>query len=345
MKGTKVSLKDIAEAAQVSTALVSYVLNGQQKEKRVGAAIAAKIKQIAKELNYQPNYLAKSLRSGKTQTLGLIIADISNPFFANMARIVEDEAEKYKYTVIFGSSDENAEKSWKLLTVLLNRHVDGFIIVSSENSQEQVLYLQQRNIPFVLIDRYFPEMKTNAVSIDNYQASFDACSQLINSGYKKVGMIGYNSALFHMHERIRGYKAAFNATNEVFDSTWLKLVNFAQVDSEARVAIDELLNPGNKVDGLIFATYSLAIAGLKYLNELKLKVPDDVAIISFGQAEVFDLYYCPISYVKQPINELAKAAVNMLVEKINKPTTELKQVIMQAKLMIQQSSQATLLTK
>ena len=92
-------------------ALVSYVLNGKEKESRVGQEIAGKIKQIAHELGYQPNHLAKSLRSGKTHTIGLIIADISNPFFANIARVVEDEAKRHGYTVIIGSSDENAEKS------------------------------------------------------------------------------------------------------------------------------------------------------------------------------------------------------------------------------------------
>src|SRR3546814_206261 len=144
----KVSLKDIAQRAGVSTALASYVLNGKEKEHRVGKEIAAEIKKIASELNYQPNYVAKSLRSGKTQTIGLIIADISNPFFANIARIVEDEARNKGYTVIIGSSDENADKSWTLLNVLINRQVDGFIIVSSENSENQILYLKEKNIHF-----------------------------------------------------------------------------------------------------------------------------------------------------------------------------------------------------
>ncbi len=104
----RVSMKDIAEAAGVSTALVSYVLNGKEKESRVGEEMAKKIKVIARELNYQPNHVAKSLRSGKTHTIGLIIADISNPFFANIARVVEDEAKRSGYTVIIGSCDENA---------------------------------------------------------------------------------------------------------------------------------------------------------------------------------------------------------------------------------------------
>ncbi len=164
----KVSLKDIAQEAGVSTALVSYVLNGKEREARVGEVIAKRIKEIAKTLDYQPNHLAKSLRSGKTHTLGLLIADISNPFFANIARVVEDESKRNGYTVIIGSCDENAKNSWDLLTVLINRQIDGFIIVSCEKSENQVQYLKDKNIPFVLLDRHFPEIQTDFVATNNY---------------------------------------------------------------------------------------------------------------------------------------------------------------------------------
>src|SRR5690606_5499858 len=128
----------------------------------------------AAELNYQPNQIAKSLKSGKSFTIGLIVADISNPFFANIARTIEDEAKKDNYTVIFGSSDENAEKSKDLIDVLVKRQVDGFIIAPTENSETQIEYLIKANIPFVLIDRYFPGIESNYVVTDNHQAAYDA---------------------------------------------------------------------------------------------------------------------------------------------------------------------------
>lgn len=193
MDKKKVSMKDIAQQAGVSTALVSYVLNGKERESRIGPEIAKKIRQIAGELKYQPNYLAQSLRSGKTQTIGLIIADISNPFFANIARIVEDEAKKNGYTVIIGSSDEDAGKSWDLINVLLNRQVDGFIIVSSENTEEQIHYLNSQNVCFVLLDRYFPQIPTDFVALNNYRAACEAGSHLIRGGYANIGLIAYRS--------------------------------------------------------------------------------------------------------------------------------------------------------
>ena len=338
MSAKKTSLKDIAQRAGVSTALVSYVLNGKEKESRVGQEIAGKIREIAIELNYQPNHLAKSLRSGKTHTIGLLIADISNPFFANIARVVEDEAKRYGYTVIIGSSDENAEKSRDLLTVLINRQVDGFIIVSAEDSQEQVQELKDKHIPFVLLDRYFPDIQTDFVSTNHYKAAYDAGKHLLKNQYKRIGMIAYESQLFHMLERIRGYQESLIHNQVQFQKPWLKQVPISGIEQGVKAAINEMLTAEQPVDALIFATYSLAINGLKYINELRLNVPTDLAIVSFGQAEVFDLYYCPITYLKQPIGLLGQTAVELLVKKLKNPQAEPFQILMEAELVVRASS-------
>ncbi|HLK98404.1 MAG TPA: substrate-binding domain-containing protein [Hymenobacter sp.] len=340
MRSRKVSLKDIAQSVGVSTALVSYVLSGKEKEYRVGPDIALKIKAIAKELKYQPNLLAKGLRSGKTYTIGLIIADIANPFFANIAREIEDEAEKNGYTVIIGSSDENAARSWNLVSVLINRQVDGFIIVSAENSDDLVEHLLETGIPFVLLDRHFPDIQTDFVVTNNAKASYDACLHLIERGYGNIGLIAYKSDLFHMKERIRGYRQALKDNHIQFRQNWLKEVYFEAIEPEIRRAIDDMVLAESPVDALIFATYGLAINGLKYINELRLKVPDDLGIVSFGQAEVFDLYYCPITFMKQPIELLGKTAVDVLVKKLINPDETLTQISMDAMLVERESSTA-----
>ncbi|WP_338868440.1 LacI family DNA-binding transcriptional regulator [Spirosoma sp. SC4-14] len=340
MSTKKTSLKDIAQKAGVSTALVSYVLNGKEKESRVGQEIAIKIRQIAAELNYQPNHLAKSLRSGKTHTIGLIIADISNPFFANIARVVEDEAKRNGYTVIIGSSDENADKSRDLLNVLINRQVDGFIIVSAENSESQIQYLNDKNIPFVLLDRYFPEIQTDFVSTDHYKASYEAGLHLVKNGYQRVGMIAYESKMYHMQERIRGYQDALRDALPGFQKSWLKRVRMNNIEKGVKAAIDEMLAGSQPVDSILFATYSLALGGLKYVNELGVKVPTDLAIVSFGQAEVFELYYCPVTYLRQPIVLLGQTAVELLVKKLKNNLNEPAQILMKAELVERASSKA-----
>lgn len=338
MRSDKVSLSDIARLAGVSTALVSYVLSGKEKEGRVGQEIAGKIRTIAKELNYQPNLLAKSLRKGQTFTIGLIIADISNPFFANIAREVEDESRRHGYTVIIGSSDEDADKAWDLMNVLINRQVDGLIIVSSEHSERLVEHLQRIRLPFVLLDRHFPQFDTDFVVTDNARASYEAGIHLIENGYQRIGFIAYQSAMFHVRERIRGYQEALRDRGIRAEANWLKRVSFQAIETEIRTAIDELVSAESPVDSLIFSTYGLAVNGLKYFNELRLRVPEDVGVVSFGQAEVFDLYYCPISYMRQPIDVLGKKAVDILIHRLKGEVVDSQTYVIEAHLVARASS-------
>ncbi|WP_353185976.1 LacI family DNA-binding transcriptional regulator [Parapedobacter lycopersici] len=334
-----VSLKDIALKSGVSTALVSYVLNGKAQQSRVGKETAARIMQVAEELNYQPNLIAKSLRSGKSFTIGLVIADIANPFFANIARIVDDVARKYNYTIIIGSCDENAEKSANVLRVMINRKVDGFIIVSSEGSEEQLRYLQQQHIPFVLLDRHFPQLKTDYVVTDNHRAAYDAGIHLVAGGYRKIGMMAYDTTLFHMQERIKGYQDALHDSGIVPQESWLRKINQFNVSEEINAALEEMLRADDPIDAMIFSTNDLAVNSIKYLNRLGLKIPQVFAAVSFGQAEWFDLYQCPISYVKQSVDLLATKAVEILIKNLDRTDdNRVEQVRINATLVTRASS-------
>jgi LacI family transcriptional regulator len=203
----RISLKDIANKVGVSTALVSYVLNNK-KENRISKDVAQKIRDTARLLNYRPNQIAKSLKTAKTFTIGLIVADIANVFFSTLARIIEDEAEKNKYTVIFGSSDEMAERSQKLIDILLDRQVDGLIIAPAENSEPQIKKLQESGIPLVLIDRYFPSLKVNYVGVNNYEAAYQCGVHLLATGRKRIGVLGFKTTLLHLQDRKKGFLKA-----------------------------------------------------------------------------------------------------------------------------------------
>jgi LacI family transcriptional regulator len=331
----KVSLKDIANKVGVSTALVSYVLNGQEKEKRVGVEIAKKILEVAKEFNYKPNQIARSLRKGSTKTIGLIVADIANPFFGSLARIIEDEANKYGYTVIFGSSDESSAKSAALIDILINRQVDGFIIVPSEGSEDQIKNLIQKNIPFILVDRFFPELQTSYIVLDNFNASNEAISHLIGKGYKRIGIIAYKSKMVHMQERIAGY---INAVTSVKNNhgQFIKEIRFDHVEQDIENAINDLVIKNKKVDALFFATNSLSIAGLYCINKYGIKVPKDLAILGFDGNESFDFFYSPLTYVEQPISEMGKASVRALVDLID-GANKIIHIKLQHKLIIRKS--------
>lgn len=333
----KVSLKDIAKEAGVSTALVSYVLSGKEKKARVGQEIAAVIRKIAEELNYQPNHIAKSLKTGKSYTIGLIVADISNQFFANIARHIEDEAKGDNYTAIFGSSDEKPDKLRDLLDVLIKRQVDGFIIAPTEHSEAHIQYINSLNIPFVLIDRYFQEIETNHVSIDNHQASYQATKHLIHNGCKHIVMIAYKNELIHMQNRIKGFSDAMADHGLAMTTNSIVRVEFKGLRQDLEQYLDRLLDGKQPVDAILFATNTLSTNGLRYLNNRNYRIPEDLAVVCFDESEAFDFFYSPITHVKQPLTDIAKRAVRILIDEIEGNNETLQQIEFASELVVRKS--------
>ncbi|MFO7668409.1 MAG: substrate-binding domain-containing protein [Bacteroidales bacterium] len=332
----RVSLKDIANKVGVSIALVSYVINGQEKEKRVGAEVVKKIRKAAEELNYQPNQIARSLRMNSTQTIGLIVADIANPFFGQLARIIENRASNHGYTVIFGSSDEDQFKSESLMNTLLNRQVDGFIIVPTEGTIGQIRSLVRRKIPFVLVDRYFPEINVSHVVLDNHKATYDATVQLIDSGYRDITLFAYDLSLVHMKERIRGYKEAL-VENNLVENLHLIEIRPEHYQKDIGEAFDEIVASKKKKRALIFATNALSVYGLYCIQKRSLKIPDDIGFFGFDGGDSFDLFDPPLSYVQQPLEEMGKESFDILLSMIN-GSSRITQVMLSPSLVIRNSS-------
>ncbi|OJU52587.1 MAG: LacI family transcriptional regulator [Bacteroidales bacterium 45-6] len=326
----RVSIKDVALHVGVSTALVSYVLNNK-KEGRISKEAAAKIRQAAIDLNYVPNQIARSLKSQKTNTIGLIVADIANPFSSQIARIIEDEAQKNGYSVIFGSSDESADKTQNLIFLLLNRQVDGFIVALPENAEKQLNYLAGIDIPFVLFDRYYPEVETNFVAIDNYKAASQAVQHLMANGRKQIGIVTYQTGLHHLSERKRG------ATDLIQNTSLEVNVRIDHLKEDVDAGIDRLLKLDTPVDALFFTTNLLAISGLKYLNELGVKVPEQIAVVGFDETDAFDLFYSPVTYVKQPMEQLASQSLRLLLDAIDNPGAK-QGVVIDTELVVRKSS-------
>lgn len=334
----RISQKDIAKKVGVSTALVSYVLNGKEKGKRIGEDLVKKIIQTAKDLNYQPNEIARSLRNGSTKTIGLVVADIANPFFGYLARCIEDEAMKFGYSVIIGSSDEVVEKSELLINTLLNRQVDGFIIAPAEGTENQINNILEKKIPLVLVDRFFPEISTNYIVLDNYQSTYGATSYLIKRGFKKIAFVAYKSSLIHMIERKRGYTEAMQKSN-LANNTRIIEVSFLNSKTDIENACLDLLVSEKEIDALVFATNLLSIEGLYCIYNKKIKVPDDLAFIGYDGGDCFNLFYSPITYIEQPIEEIAKEAVMRLMDYFinNELSSKTVHVIVKSNLIIRNS--------
>jgi len=320
----KAALKDIAQKVGVSTALVSYVMNNQEEEKRVGKEIAQKIREAATELNYTTNQIAKSLKTRKTNTIGFIVADINYRYSSGVMKAIEAECQKSNLTVIYGSSGENSKKFTELVNVFVDRQVDGLILVPVENCTPQIEYLTKHEIPFVLIDRILPDVEANIIAIDNAKAAFQAVMHLIKTGHKRIGFISYRSNLVNLADRKKGYLNALAASGLEPDPALIRELSDRQINEEIKLAIDQLQALPTPCDSIFFATDTLAVDGLRHINALHIKVPEQLGIVSFDESEAFELFYCPITHGRQPLDEIGRVAVNTLIDAMQHSKTRKK---------------------
>jgi LacI family transcriptional regulator len=311
----KTSLKDIAQKVGASTALVSYVLNNQTEEKRVGRDMAKKIREAAAALHYTPNRIAKSLRTKKTNTIGFVVADIDYRFSSGVMKVMEAECRKYNWTVLYGSSEEDPKKFNEVLKVMVDRQVDGLIIVPVENCNKAIEDLSKQGFPFVLIDRVLPGINANMITVKNEGMAYLCTNHLKYKQYRRIGFISYQSSLLNLADRKKGYLTAIKESRKV-DMQLVKELPNVNRDEEVRAAIDELLALSPACDSIFFATDTLAVSGLRYISSLGIKVPQQLGIVSFDESEAFELFPCPITHGRQPFGQIARLALHTLEQAI-----------------------------
>ena len=342
MEMKKTSLNDIALRLGVSKTLVSLVLNGKGREHRISEEVCNKVMELAKELNYQPNQIAKGLRTGKTNTIGLIIADIANPFFGKLGREIEKEASTHGYRVMFCSSDENAEIFRQQINMLIQSQVDGLIISPPAGSEQQIKMLDNSRKPYVLIDRYFPAIDSNAIVIDNFQAAYDATKHLIDQGFQHIACITVNNTLINMRQRLEGYKKALQDSDVEINDELIKILTFSHEKNDFELAIKELTkNSQTRANAIFFTTSKVGIMGLESIHAIGLNVPDDVAVVSFDDPDAYRISNPPVTAVAQPLKEIGSQSVKVLVNLMNRKGKKKApgKIILKADLIVRKSSE------
>lgn len=324
----RASIKDIARIAEVSVATVSYVLN-KKEGSRISEATKKKIHDVAKSINYTPNKIAKSLKMSKSKLIGLIVADISNDFYSNIARNIEDQAMKLGYTLLIGSSDENPEKFRKLTELFSEQQVDGMIIAPVVDSDDAINKLIGEEYPIVTIDRYLKNVSLPGVMINNSEISEYICDQLVEKNFDEIIYVGYDTKLPHLLDRQDGFDKRISASK--IKSKRI-LIGIHNITEEVHSKLRENLNI-NKKTAIYFSSNKLGIAGLRYLNDNNIRVPEDVSVIAFDETEAYHLFPTDIDFVQQPLIDMAKESVKLLDSQINNYTTNGKRVIFHAKYM------------
>jgi LacI family transcriptional regulator len=320
----KTSIVDIANALNISKTTVSFILNGRDKEKRISQELVVRVLKYVKEVGYRPNSLAKSLRTGKSKIIGLMVEDISNPFFANIARLIEDRAYEKGYRIIYCSTDNDTRKTQDLITMFRDRHVDGYIMAPPRNIEEDVTDLINGGFPVVMFDRYLPDIDTDYVVIDNQFSTYNATRHLIEQGYKNIAYISFSSKQTQLSDRMNGYKTAIK---EFKLKTNVKEIDF---NRNEQLVIDPLITYLKKnvgLDAVLFGTDGIGTCGLKVIHQLGLKVPEDLAVVSFDDYDVFKLHYPPVTAIAQPIEAIADNLISLLLRRLDVNTNNTTQKI------------------
>jgi LacI family transcriptional regulator len=337
----KITLQDIANQLNISKATVSIVLNGHGDEKRVSKHTQEKIIQFARENNYKANYLARGLSLGRSETIGLVVPNIGDGYFARIARRIERKARRSGYNVVYSSTGESKERESELISSMLSRGVDGLIIASSQKNQEDILELKKSKFPFVLIDRYYPELETNFVGEDNEGGASQATRQLIKTGRKRIGFVTLKTGLGVLHQRQAGYELSMEQNGLPIEDLWIRELDYEYTESDMLEQIKSMVQAPSSIDGIVFTTHFLAASGIRALRKLKVHVPEDVALVSFGQMNAFDLVDPPVTSIIQPVDELGDRAVEILLKNLDGEHTKYRHIILNNRLEIRKSCGTT----
>lgn len=327
-----ITMKDVAERAGVSATTVSHVIN---KTRFVSEEVKTRVLRAMAELNYRPNAIARSLRQKTTHTIGLVISDISNPFFTNLVRGVEDVANKKGYNLVLCNTDERPEKERTYIHVLRQKQIDGLVMAPTGGNQDFISALVEEGFPLVFVDRYLDGIGVPVVAVDNREGAYRAVKHLIDLGHERIAMITGLPSITSTAERFEGYKRALAEHGLVADSGLTRQGN-SRVDGGYSAAIG-LLEMCPRPTAVFVANNLMTIGVMRALQDKGVRCPEDVAIVGFDDFEWASAFRPFLTTVAQPVYELGKTAAEMLVKRIGKKRPRMEKVVLKSSLIIRES--------
>lgn len=333
MASQKINITDIAKKAGVSITTVSRVLNGKAEQYRISKKSQDKIRETAKRLNYVPNQFAASLKSGKSNTIALIIPSLSNPFFAGIASEINAEIRNRGYITIIGDSDENNDIENEELLQMQSRNIEGLVIAPCSQDYKNIKRLHDQGLPVVCIDRYFENLDIPYVSTDNYQGAYMATKHLIDQGHTRIACIQGVEESTPNHLRIQGYTDAMLASG-------LKNYSISGNDFSVQNGYKEtklLLQQKHRPTAIFTLSNTIAMGCMKALKEDDLSIPDDMSLITFDDHPYLDYLATPLTCITQPTREICRIAIKYLFFMLSKKEIQTKQVLLTPELIYRKS--------
>lgn len=313
-KNQKTTIKVIAKRAGVSVTTVSRVMSGQGSKYRISKKTEELVNRLAKELNYETNILARSLRMKQTFSIGMIVPDISNPFFASIARSVEIESRKAGYSVILCDSQEDTTLEKESLKVLRMRKVDGMIICPVGKELKNIIDVSKFNIPVIVVDRYFPALNLSCVVSDNYNGAIQAINHFIDKGHRKIAFIQGLRNTSVNEERLKGYLDAHEKNNIPVNESFIVGEDFGEQNGYIGAKI--LLNGSERPTAILGGSNLISLGALRAISEEHLNIPDDISLIAFDDQPYYDFLSSSITSIRQKKEELGKISIALLLNEL-----------------------------
>ncbi|MFE8704151.1 catabolite control protein A [Cytobacillus sp. FJAT-54145] len=309
-----VTIYDVAREANVSMATVSRVVNGNPNVKPV---TRKKVLEVIDRLGYRPNAVARGLASKKTTTVGVIIPDISSPFFAELARGIEDIATMYKYNIILSNSDQNKEKEFHLLNTMLGKQVDGIVFMGGNITSEHVVEFEKSPVPIVLAGSIEETGKVPSVNIDYEQAAFDAVQSFVEKGHKQIGMvIGPMQEPINQEKKLNGYKRALMEADLNYEEDYVVEGDYTY-DSGIE-AFEKLLELDTKPSAIFVGSDEMALGVVHGAMDKGFRIPEDFEVISSDNTRLSLMVRPQLTTVVQPLYDIGAVAMRLLTKYMNK---------------------------
>lgn len=306
------NIHDVAKKAGVASITVSRVINNSGY---VSDKVREKVNTAITELGYVPNVLARSLKSKRTNTLALVFTDITNPFFNILARGVEDTASDSGFNVIFCNTDESQEKEDNYIQLLLQKQVDGILLVPAASNTKSIELIQEQKTPLVILDRRVPRKNVDIVRGDSEGGAYKLTKYLINLGHRRIAALSGPKVVSTADDRVQGYKRAMhdNGLHEYIECNYgFFTQNCGNTQTRKLFSIEP------KPTAIFAANNLIAIGALTALRDMNLKVPDDVSVVSFDDIPENLNIFPFLTVVTQPPYEMGKKATEILIERIRK---------------------------
>ncbi len=312
------------------------VLNGKGNQYGISKKTQATVLDAIAKLNYSPNKFAKSLRTGKSYFIGLIVTDIANPFYSTIAKNIESVLFESEYNLMVCSTDENEEREKLLVEMMVNQQgVDGLIVASTFKNASFYEQARFSKIPIVFIDRVVPLFNANYVVIDNYGGSVEIINHLVKKGCKRIACLAITPLyLSTVEDRLNGYRNALNKNGLSNEEGLIKAINFDHINDDVERALNELVASGQEPDAIFALNNHIAVALLKVLKKKQYERFAKIEIACFDDIELFNITDKKVISVSQPIEDIGKNSSSLLLDIISGKQTEKSNLVLSTRLIV-----------